>query len=50
MLYWHQWKLRGDDGPAPARPAGTLDRIGLALAEGARNTLRRPTPAKGAGG
>lgn len=49
MLYWHQWKLRSDEGPVPAHPASTLDRIGLALAEGARTALRRPAQAKLAG-
>jgi len=49
LLHWHQWKLLTDpDGAAPAaatqapRRGGALDRIGRALAEGARATLRPP--------
>jgi len=50
-LHWHQWKLRsGTDGEAagPAAAAdtplraGVLDRIGRALASGARAALRPP--------
>jgi LysR family transcriptional regulator (chromosome initiation inhibitor) len=40
QLHWHQWNLRGDDAMAPVPRVGTLDRIGLALAEGARTALR----------
>lgn len=43
QLHWHQWKLRADDMPEPSLRAGTLDRIGRALAEGARRHLR-PAP------
>jgi LysR family transcriptional regulator (chromosome initiation inhibitor) len=43
LLYWHQWKLRADDAPEPALRAGALDRIGRALADGARRSLR-PAP------
>jgi LysR family transcriptional regulator (chromosome initiation inhibitor) len=47
LLHWHQWKLLASDAvapapagsPAPVR-AGALDRIGQALAEGARLALR----------
>ena len=46
-LHWHQWKLgSGDDtAPPPAdNPlrAGVLDRVGRALADGARAALRAP--------
>ena len=48
LLHWHQWKLLS--GPAPAQlsaadtplRAGVLDRIGRALADGARSALRPP--------
>jgi len=43
QLHWHQWKLRADDMPEPSLRAGTLDRIGRALAEGAQRHLR-PAP------
>ncbi|MCX7660636.1 MAG: LysR family transcriptional regulator ArgP [Caldimonas manganoxidans] len=36
-LHWHQWKL-GDD-PGPQARASLLDRVGLALAAGARHAL-----------
>ena len=41
LLHWHQWKLHGDT-PAAASPlrVGALDRIGAALAAGARAALR----------
>ena len=42
LLHWHQWKLLagpGGDTVAPPR-AGVLDRIGRALADGARAALR----------
>jgi LysR family transcriptional regulator (chromosome initiation inhibitor) len=53
LLHWHQWKLQaatdaGSDGKATAAAmdtplrAGALDRIGRALAEGARTALRPP--------
>jgi LysR family transcriptional regulator (chromosome initiation inhibitor) len=51
LLHWHQWKLLAggaDAASAPAAPAeaplraGVLDRIGRALAEGARAALRPP--------
>ncbi|MBP6902286.1 MAG: LysR family transcriptional regulator ArgP [Burkholderiaceae bacterium] len=43
-LHWHQWKLSADEtASAQASPrAGALDRIGRALAEGARSALRSP--------
>ena len=48
-LHWHQWKLRSSDADATeATPAnnplraGVLDRIGRALADGARLALRPP--------
>jgi LysR family transcriptional regulator, chromosome initiation inhibitor len=46
QLYWHQWKLRSDepeglDADAQRlRRTGALDRIGRALADGARQALR----------
>lgn len=43
MLHWHQWKLRGEEMPGPPRRASALDRIGLALAAGARASLRPAT-------
>ncbi len=52
-LHWHQWKLRSTaDGDAIDAPptadtplrAGVLDRIGRALADGARAALRAPEP------
>lgn len=42
LLHWHQWKLRADDVPEPPLRAGVLDRIGAALAAGARAALRPP--------
>jgi len=52
LLHWHQWKLLADAGEAapaaavPVTPAprrgGALDRIGRALADGARTALRPP--------
>lgn len=53
LLHWHQWKLQatteaGGETKAPAAAvdtplrAGALDRVGRALAEGARATLRPP--------
>lgn len=48
-LHWHQWKLRSGGGDGEATPAadgaqrgGALDRVGQALAEGARAALRPP--------
>jgi LysR family transcriptional regulator (chromosome initiation inhibitor) len=49
-LHWHQWKLRSGsdaDGDAAVRAdsplrAGALDRVGRALADGARAALRPP--------
>ncbi|MBL0089462.1 MAG: LysR family transcriptional regulator ArgP [Ideonella sp.] len=43
QLHWHQWKLHADDMPEPRLRAGRLDRIGRALADGARRQLR-PAP------
>ncbi len=43
-LHWHQWRLLGSEGagaPLPLR-ASALDRIGRALADGARTSLRPP--------
>ncbi len=45
-LHWHQWRLLGTeavglDQPLPLR-ASALDRIGRALADGARTALRPP--------
>jgi LysR family transcriptional regulator (chromosome initiation inhibitor) len=40
-LYWHQWKLQSEHAPAPGRVA-LLDRIGQALAQGARHALAAP--------
>jgi LysR family transcriptional regulator (chromosome initiation inhibitor) len=40
-LYWHQWQL-GDD-PRPVARASLLDRIGQALAAGARQVLEPPS-------
>jgi LysR family transcriptional regulator (chromosome initiation inhibitor) len=40
LLHWHQWKLHSDDMPEPPLRAGALDRIGQALAVGARSALR----------
>ena len=42
QLHWHQWKLSPADMPEPSLRVGTLDRIGRALAEGARGSLRPP--------
>ncbi|WP_088284280.1 LysR family transcriptional regulator ArgP [Ideonella sp. A 288] len=41
-LHWHQWKLHAEDMPEPTLRAGALDRIGQALADGARQSLRPP--------
>lgn len=43
LLHWHQWRLRTDDQPEPPPRAGVLDRIGEAIAAGARAALRPPT-------
>lgn len=43
LLHWHQWKLSADGVPEPALRVGALDRIGRALADGARASLR-PAP------
>jgi LysR family transcriptional regulator, chromosome initiation inhibitor len=43
-LFWHQWKLA--EGDAPPRVA-TLDRIGAALAAGARALSVPPRPRSG---
>lgn len=40
-LYWHQWRL-GPDGQAPGERVALLDRIGNALADGARKALTSP--------
>ncbi|MBX3621715.1 MAG: LysR family transcriptional regulator ArgP [Rhizobacter sp.] len=40
-LYWHQWRL-GPDGGVPSERVGLLDRIGDALAAGARMALATP--------
>jgi LysR family transcriptional regulator (chromosome initiation inhibitor) len=40
-LYWHQWRL-GPDGQTPGERVALLDRIGNALAEGAREALTSP--------
>jgi len=37
-LFWHQWKL-GPDGVAPSLRVAMLDRIGAALASGAKTAL-----------
>ena len=48
LLHWHQWKLLVGDAPTPPAAdmpplrAGALDRIGQALADGARAALRAP--------
>ena len=44
LLHWHQWKLRATDGDQPVSGAGTLDRIGQALAAGAQRALRPVAP------
>jgi len=53
-LFWHQWRLvgsLGDSRVAGTRPPATLDRIGQALAEGARRALGTAgTPADAARG
>jgi LysR family transcriptional regulator (chromosome initiation inhibitor) len=41
-LYWHQWKLSGEDGEASRH--GLMDQIGEALLAGARQALH-PVPA-----
>lgn len=46
-LYWHQWRL-GPDGTPPSERVALLDRIGDALAAGARAALG-PTRAQRAG-
>jgi LysR family transcriptional regulator (chromosome initiation inhibitor) len=49
-LFWHQWKL-GPDGGAPSPRIAMLDRIGAALAAGAKAALGRgPEAAAGAKG
>ena len=40
LLHWHQWKLDSADLPEPPQRTGVLDRIGQALAVGARGALR----------
>jgi hypothetical protein len=44
-LYWHQWQI---DAPsdAPAPRLALLDRVGLALADGARSALAQETAAQ----
>jgi LysR family transcriptional regulator (chromosome initiation inhibitor) len=48
MLHWHQWRLGANLDGEPASPAesplraGVLDRVGRALADGARSALRPP--------
>lgn len=60
LLHWHQWRLQADEArkPSPAGPAaapelplraGALDRIGRALAAGARQSLRPAADETGAG-
>jgi len=44
LLHWHQWKLHGEPATDSRLRAGALDRVGAALAEGARLALR-PVPA-----
>jgi LysR family transcriptional regulator (chromosome initiation inhibitor) len=48
-LFWHQWKL-GPDDAAPSPRVAMLDRIGAALAEGAKAALRPHAAAKAARG
>lgn len=43
LLHWHHWKLGADAPSAPALRSSALERIGRALAEGARRALR-PAP------
>jgi len=38
-LHWHQWRLGPDEGSAPSARVALLDRIGEALAAGARAAL-----------
>jgi LysR family transcriptional regulator (chromosome initiation inhibitor) len=40
QLYWHQWKLLADDRPEPTVRSSALERVGHALAAGARLALR----------
>jgi LysR family transcriptional regulator (chromosome initiation inhibitor) len=40
-LFWHHWKLSGEPERAGPAHSGLIDRIGLALIEGARVTLGR---------
>ena len=47
LLHWHQWKLRAEGIPEPAQRTAVLDRIGQALAAGARSALRESRPAAG---
>jgi len=50
LLHWHQWRLLASEEPAPPPSgsgqgllrSGALDRIGQALATGARQALRAP--------
>jgi LysR family transcriptional regulator (chromosome initiation inhibitor) len=44
LLHWHQWKLRGDAAADSPLRAGALERIGAALAAGARQALRPLAP------
>jgi len=44
-LFWHQWKL-GPDGAAPSLRVAMLDRIGAALASGARTALESGSPSR----
>ncbi|MCA6217108.1 LysR family transcriptional regulator ArgP [Ideonella sp. B7] len=45
-LYWHQWKLSGDEGDASRH--GLMDQIGDALLAGARQALRPVTEGQAA--
>ncbi|KAB0584442.1 LysR family transcriptional regulator ArgP [Ideonella dechloratans] len=45
-LYWHQWKLSGEDGEVSRH--GLMDQIGAALLAGARQALH-PVPMAGGG-
>lgn len=50
VLHWHQWRLPGAEGAAwPSGRGSALDRIGAALADGARLTLKPAAPAAAPG-
>jgi len=42
LLHWHQWKLHAEGAPEPALRTAVLDRVGQALAAGARAALLPP--------